>query len=51
VVADTAGEGVALVSVPSVGVGSARHCGGGHDRLGRCSGPCFLDQRGLKQPL
>jgi hypothetical protein len=31
-VACTTGEGVALASVRSVGVGSASHCGGGHDR-------------------
>jgi hypothetical protein len=28
-VVDTNGEGAALGSVPSVGVDSARHCGGG----------------------
>jgi hypothetical protein len=31
-VAGTTGEGAALASVLSVGVGSARHCVGGHDR-------------------
>jgi hypothetical protein len=30
VVADTSGEGGTLVSVRSVGMGSARNCGGGH---------------------
>jgi hypothetical protein len=28
----TTAEGAALASVLSVGVGSASHCGGGHDR-------------------
>jgi hypothetical protein len=32
VVADTTVDGAALPSVRLVGVGSARHCGGGHDR-------------------
>jgi hypothetical protein len=32
VVADTTGEGAALASVRSVGVGSYSHCVGGHDR-------------------
>jgi hypothetical protein len=31
-VAGTTGEGAALASVPSVGVGPTSHCGGGHDR-------------------
>jgi hypothetical protein len=32
VVADTTGEGAALASVRSVGVGSASHSQGGHDK-------------------
>jgi hypothetical protein len=32
VVASTTGEGAALASVRSIGVGTARHCGGGQDR-------------------
>jgi hypothetical protein len=32
VLAGTTGEGIALASVRSVGVGSASHCCGGHDR-------------------
>jgi hypothetical protein len=32
VVAETTGEGPALASVRLVGVGSASHCVGGHDR-------------------
>jgi hypothetical protein len=31
VVKGTTGEGAALASVSSVGVGSTSHCGGGHD--------------------
>jgi hypothetical protein len=27
------------------------HCGGEHDRWGRCSGLCYLGRRGLRQPL
>ena len=41
----------ALDSVRSVGVGSASHCGGGHDRGRRCSGFCSIGRRGLSQPL
>jgi hypothetical protein len=35
VLAGTTCESVALASVRLVGVGSASHCGGGHDRLVR----------------
>jgi hypothetical protein len=51
VVADTTGEGAGLVSVLSVGVGSATHCGGGHDMRGRYSGLCSLGRQGISQPL
>jgi hypothetical protein len=51
VVAGTAGEGVALASVCSFGVVEASHCGGVHDRWGRCSGLCSIGRRGLSQPL
>jgi hypothetical protein len=49
VVADTTGEGAALASVRLVGVGPASHCGGGHNRRGRCSGLCSLRKHGFKQ--
>jgi hypothetical protein len=51
VVSITKFEGGPLASVPSVGVGSGKHCGGGHDGRGRCSGLCSLHRRGLRQPL
>jgi hypothetical protein len=51
VVAGTTDEGAALVFVRSVGVGSYIHCGGGHDRCGRCTDLCSLGRRGLSQPL
>ena len=38
VMADTTGEGDTLASVRWVALGSASHCGGGHDRRGRYSG-------------
>jgi hypothetical protein len=41
----------ALASLRLVGVGPASHCGGGHDRSGRCSGLCSLGRHGLRQPL
>jgi hypothetical protein len=51
VVAGTTREGAALASVRSLGVFSACHCGGGHDRCGRCSGHHSLSRRGLSLPL
>jgi hypothetical protein len=51
VVVGTTGEGASLASVPSVGLGSASHCGGGHDSCWRCSGHCSLGRRRLSQPL
>jgi hypothetical protein len=51
VVAETTIEGAALASVRSVGVGTARHCGVGHDGRGRYSGLCSIGRRGLSQPL
>jgi hypothetical protein len=47
VVANATTEGADLASVRKVGVGSARHCGGGHDRWGRSSGFCLLVRREL----
>jgi hypothetical protein len=40
-----------MASVLSVDVGSASHCGVGHDRCGRCSGLSSLSRLGLSQPL
>jgi hypothetical protein len=40
VLACTTGEGASLASDRRVGLGSASHCVGGHDRLVRCSGLC-----------
>jgi hypothetical protein len=51
VVAGMKFEGAAMDSVLFVGVVSASHCGGGHDRWGRCSGLCLLGRRGFSQPL
>jgi hypothetical protein len=51
VVAGTTGDGDALASVRSVGVGSDSHSGGGHDSRERSSGLFSLDQRRLSQPL
>jgi hypothetical protein len=51
VVAGTTGEGAALASFRSVGVGSASHYRGGHGRWVRCSAICYLDRRRLSQPL
>ena len=51
VVAGTTGEGAALASFLLFGVVSASHCGGGLDRLGRCSGLCLNYRRWLRQPL
>ena len=51
VVSGTKCEGAAMTSARSVGVGLASHCGGGHDRSGRCSVLCSLGRRGLRQPL
>jgi hypothetical protein len=48
VVADTTGEGAALASVRFVGVGPGSHCGGGHDKWGRCSGLCSVGRHGLR---
>jgi hypothetical protein len=44
-------EFVALASDRSFGVGAASHCGGGHDRRGRCSGLCTLGRGWLSQLL
>ena len=38
VLIDTTGEGADLASVRLVGLGSASHGGGGHDRRWRCFG-------------
>jgi hypothetical protein len=51
IVAGTTGEGTALACVRSVGVGSARHSGGGNDRCERCFGLCSIVRRWLRQPL
>ena len=51
IVAETTGEGTALVSVRLVDVGSASRCVGVHDKWGRCSGLCSLGRRGLKTTL
>jgi hypothetical protein len=41
----------ALAPVRSVGVGSSSHCGGGHNRLGRCSGISWLGLGRISQRL
>jgi hypothetical protein len=51
VLAGTTGEGAGLISSRLVVVDSDSHCGGGHDRLGSCSGLCSLGRRGLNQPM
>jgi hypothetical protein len=51
VLARTEVEGTHMAADRLVGLGSAWYCGGGHDRLGRSSGLCFLVRRGLRQPL
>jgi hypothetical protein len=51
VVSGTTGEGAALASVRSVGVGTASHFGGGHDNWWLCSGLCSLGPRTFRQPL
>jgi hypothetical protein len=50
VLAGTTCEVAALASVRVVGVRSASHCGGGHDRGGRCSGLFSIGGRELRQP-
>jgi hypothetical protein len=50
-VAGTTGEGAALASVLSVCVGSASHCGGGHDRLRLGCVLFSLGRSGLSHPL
>jgi hypothetical protein len=49
--ADTSGEGAALASVFSVGVGSASLWGGGHDMLGPPFGLSSIGRHGHNQPL
>jgi hypothetical protein len=51
VVTGTTGEGAALAYARSVGVGSAFHCGGGHNRRPLCSGLCSLRRHGLSKQL
>jgi hypothetical protein len=51
VVEGTKVEGAALTSARLVGVGSASHCGGEHDRLGLCSDLFSRGRRGLSKPL
>jgi hypothetical protein len=51
VVEGTTDEGSALDSVRSDCVGSASHCGGWHDRCGRCSGLGSIGLLVLRQPL
>jgi hypothetical protein len=43
-------EVASLASNRLLGVGSASHCGGGYDRLERCSGLSSLGRRRLRQP-
>jgi hypothetical protein len=47
----TTAEGTDLDSVHLVMVGSATHCGGGHDCLGYCSDLFSLGRRGHRQKL
>jgi hypothetical protein len=51
VVAGTSGEGASLATVRSIGVGSASHCGGGHDRREHCSGLYSFHRRRLLRAL
>jgi hypothetical protein len=51
VLASTTVEVAALDSVRLVGLGSASHCGGGHDSSGRCSRLCLLRRRDLSQQM
>jgi hypothetical protein len=50
-VAGTTGEGAAVASVLSVGVGSASHFGSELDSLGRWSGLCSLGRRTFSKPM
>ena len=51
VVAVTTGEGAAVASVHSVGVGSGKHYGSGQDGRGRCFRLCSLCRWGLNLSL
>jgi hypothetical protein len=45
------GEGAAMASLGSVGLGSASYCGGGHDRRGRYSILCSIGRRWFSQAM